>query len=415
METTHLHYPVSAEFTADGWESPGLDYSDYTRMSTHTHKLDSCRQIETPAWALNDHMLRKLLVRCCELRAGFYRPQPGSDEIRLQRAQHFLEHNVRPRQIATLEGLCRKYVTLKREGQSVRQLEIQIENLDTSLCISSRIPTIVAGLAYYYYRLGWDSVAVAQQLGLKPVHVRVWLSRLHGLWTRMQAPGPERKAEPIPKTLRPHVRVPDPAGIKRPRGRPRKVTQESAVVPAQGFGVSVDKAWASGATKVNSEIFKQNYASYIQLAAKYKVAPLPFDLWSLLQPECYAQELQPGRMSFDAWVKGKVGRPVVDVTGMQFASWKVLGFKGLFHGEAQWLCQCVCGKQSAVLGSDLRQGGSTQCRSCAARKGNARRAAIAAPAGPAEQTARPESQSGMPSPATRLGNPRAARSFCSAA
>lgn len=48
---------------------------------------------------------------------------------------------------------------------------------------------------------------------------------------------------------------------------------------------------------------------------------------------------------------------LIDLTGMQFGEWRVIEYAG----DRQWICECSCGKISAVLGSSLRNGRSKSC------------------------------------------------------
>ena len=53
---------------------------------------------------------------------------------------------------------------------------------------------------------------------------------------------------------------------------------------------------------------------------------------------------------------------LVDLSGRTFGEWRVLGQDGNAKGGgALWRCQCSCGAQSVVRGSDLRRGKSASC------------------------------------------------------
>jgi hypothetical protein len=47
----------------------------------------------------------------------------------------------------------------------------------------------------------------------------------------------------------------------------------------------------------------------------------------------------------------------IDLTGCQFRRWTVV----TFVGNRRWLCRCVCGREKAVAGYDLRSGKSRSC------------------------------------------------------
>lgn len=215
-------HPVNARRTVDGWITSGVAYEDYTRMSTQQHKPSGERRLPTPQWAVNDPMLRELLVAFMEERAGFRKRQNGPLMPRLERAKAAIIAQ-RPRMLATLDKLCSAYVQIKRAGgkydempddvvldileniegkkplpcmaQAARQfleardkrfLEIEIEGIDTYLRYTTNGGAdVVAAIVYLYYRAGLDSVGVGAELGLKPPHVRQTLWRLHDTWKQM--------------------------------------------------------------------------------------------------------------------------------------------------------------------------------------------------------------------------------------
>ncbi|MFZ2050453.1 MAG: hypothetical protein WAU69_05915 [Solirubrobacteraceae bacterium] len=212
-------YPVSAHKTAEGWFSTGLDFADYSRMGTQQRKPSGERRLPTPQWAVNDLMLRELLVSFMEERAGV-RKKRGELLERLARAQKMII-NQRPRLSAILDKLCRDYVHIKRFGayadlsdtevldiaeavfinrpllasdpsglgarqmltaKQARDWQIEIEGLDSLLRYSngpSAGAGTIAAVAFLYYRVGYDSVGVGMELGIKPPHVRQLLYRLH--------------------------------------------------------------------------------------------------------------------------------------------------------------------------------------------------------------------------------------------
>jgi len=236
-------YPVSARPVSDGWSSPGLAFEDYARMSTQQRKQSNERRLVTPLWAMNDKLLRELIVKFMEERAGFRKFPKCSIKVkdvchpnfwervyngqlllqtqsqRLERAKAAIIAQ-RPRKIEILDKLCKDYITIKRLGlkpgtaadewnyareqpylnvddpskgflleeeaefdaekKRKRELEIEIEGLDTYLRITENgSADIVAAIVYLYYRAGFDSVGVGAELALKPPHVRQTLWRLH--------------------------------------------------------------------------------------------------------------------------------------------------------------------------------------------------------------------------------------------
>jgi hypothetical protein len=95
-----------------------------------------------------------------------------------------------PGKVETLKSLSAEFAEVKRspepDERRIRELEIEIQNLDTDIVISSRLPEILVGIVYFYWGCGCDSVDVAERLGIKSVHVRQILWRLARTWKRMQ-------------------------------------------------------------------------------------------------------------------------------------------------------------------------------------------------------------------------------------
>ena len=218
--------PVSARITASGWISNGIDFESYARMQTTTRKTAGERRLPTPDWAMNNPMLRRVLVRFMEERAfskkerGTFTKDTGLRE-RLTRACARIMQK-RPAAIASLDKLCEEYVEIKQRGlnpqmtdkewneskaqpympwaegearyvdeqKRIKQLESEIEGIDTYLRISENGGAdVVAATVYLYYRTGLDSVGVGAELGLKPPHVRQTLFRLHQSAKRIDAEG----------------------------------------------------------------------------------------------------------------------------------------------------------------------------------------------------------------------------------
>lgn len=212
-------FPVAAWKTAEGWESTGLAYEDYTRFATHTHKESGERRLPTPNWALNNFQLAKVLVTFMEERSGLRKPSGGDLRERLKRAQDRIHEVVIPSYRKQLVELCLQFNRYKEKGRytewtdeqlreeytrkfhkdalpftdtvlapryrmeanTIEKTAILIENRDTFIRESVN-PTagagIIARIVYLYYRVGLDSVGVAQECGLKPPHVRQILWRL---------------------------------------------------------------------------------------------------------------------------------------------------------------------------------------------------------------------------------------------
>ena len=179
--------PVSAEVHAGGEiESTGISYSDFAFMQTSTRKLACGRRTETPSWAVNRSELARLIVRFWELRAGITKPRDGSLKDRLQYAEYVIQHKKVPRWREVLEKLCFERLATD-DPQRRRELEVEIRSVDTLIRTAEQGPSLIAGVIYFYYGVGFPSHEVGSLLGIRSVSVRQLLNRLRKIWRRMQS------------------------------------------------------------------------------------------------------------------------------------------------------------------------------------------------------------------------------------
>jgi hypothetical protein len=174
-------FPVSAEYDGESWSSPGIDFSDYSRMSTQQRKQSGERRLPTPVWSVNQSLLRAVLVRYLEKRAMLIKPQPGTEQERMQRALAVIEKS-RPLLEESLKQMCAGYVQLKKSGcdaARLKKLAEEIENHDSVLRMNNaNLAGTIIRIVHLYYRCRLDSVGVGMELGLKPPHVRQILWKL---------------------------------------------------------------------------------------------------------------------------------------------------------------------------------------------------------------------------------------------
>jgi len=234
-----------------------IAFVDFSRMGIHTHKLGAHRRLEPPAWALNDHTLRDVIIHSMHKRAtGTHwravAPGTGSPTERLARAQQKLSARV-PALTAVLKKLSALYVEAKRAGDARRtkELGIEIENYDTQIRFATNTPAILAGAVYYYWRVGFDSVATAQQLGLKPPHIRQLLWRLAKAAAELGfAPPPRKLTRAEIKAGHARARFKRTCRVSRPARRVRpshlKPCWAKAIALYQAGGRLIDIAVAMG-------------------------------------------------------------------------------------------------------------------------------------------------------------------------
>jgi len=172
----------------------GLSFDDLSRFQIqHRRSGVGGRRIETPPWALRPELTRMLLVRYLERRVGLRYPQPGTERERLDRAEQQLLKRV-PFLQATLKGLCERLVAgppyHQSDGKFIsrRVLEAEVLNADAQLRIAQRgmAGTILRAI-HLYYGAALDSVAVGNELGMRPPACRQLLFRLHATWKMMSA------------------------------------------------------------------------------------------------------------------------------------------------------------------------------------------------------------------------------------
>jgi len=189
--------PVYAEFIGGEIHSSNIAFDDYSRMTTQLHKLNVGRRYHAPAWALNDDDIRAVITRYMESRADFRYAQAGTDKERLERAQQKLKQK-RPELVARLDRLCAQFVAAKNDGLSIRADELaqKVEETDTQLVVLEDIHKRVAGIIYFYWRCGYNSVETGAELGLKPPHVRGILGRLLVVAESLHYAPPEAMSRP---------------------------------------------------------------------------------------------------------------------------------------------------------------------------------------------------------------------------
>ncbi len=168
---------VSARYTPEGWETTGISFADYDKMHVARRAKQQERRLDTPSWAVNDKELREVLLKFCE-RRFYLRPDPTivTDEQRIARIRK-KELAIADMEAPKLAGLRERYKTEPEEKRL--RLESDIQTFDSTLVMYRRgtLP-VVAAIVYYYLRMGYDSVQVAESVGLKPPAVRQILAKL---------------------------------------------------------------------------------------------------------------------------------------------------------------------------------------------------------------------------------------------
>jgi hypothetical protein len=172
---------VNARKTREGWDTTGIAFSDL-QLSMHVQRRQKVRErrLETPKWAVNDTELLAVVLNLCERRL-YLKPDPSvvTDKQRAARIRktelEFCEKRWKP--------LLRKmYDRLKDETDPYLKTKLseQIQNVDSCIMMARRSSiAVMVAVVYFYYRNGWDSVKVGEELKLHPPHVRQILARLY--------------------------------------------------------------------------------------------------------------------------------------------------------------------------------------------------------------------------------------------
>jgi len=164
----------------------GIAFSDYARMHVHRRERTQERRLPTPSWAVNNTELREVILKFVERRfylTGSRKMSGLTNEQRLARVRN-AEMKWADRMGVKLREAIRRYKEEQAAGVDPEKLNndhyMQIGNLDSQILMARRGNAAIASLVVYlYYRLGWDSVTVAEEIGIKPPHVRQTLARLY--------------------------------------------------------------------------------------------------------------------------------------------------------------------------------------------------------------------------------------------
>jgi hypothetical protein len=149
------------------------------------------RRKQTPEWATNDVLLREVLVQFMERRAFLNKPQAGTLKERLDRAEQTVAAQA-PKLRSQLERFIHEYRELTKVSKCkwqptgrMLELELEIQNTDRQLRIIRRgVAATLAAIVYMYFRLGFDSVTIAEQLDLTSTHIHQTIYKLSKLAER---------------------------------------------------------------------------------------------------------------------------------------------------------------------------------------------------------------------------------------
>jgi hypothetical protein len=171
----------------------GITFSDFDRMHIYRRRKTQTRRLPTPEYANNDASLRRVVLGFCEASLLIATPRSGSRDFYKNPEAERLERIARKAQYrtkevkATLDRLMDRHHAYAKTmtPEARRKLETEIKVYDARLLILPRLAALVTSVLYQYYRLGLDSVTVANELRVSPQYVRQLCRRAGLIWDEL--------------------------------------------------------------------------------------------------------------------------------------------------------------------------------------------------------------------------------------
>jgi hypothetical protein len=162
----------------DTWDTTGLSFSDFGSMRVKT-RTGQERRLPTPDWAMNDEKLREVILKYMENR--LYLPSTTEDDAtRRERIEAAIVYWM-PRRRVLLKRICGRFTEASKAGDTAQaeSLAIQAQCLDSEILMMQRgMMAQITTLLYRYYRVGWNSTQIAEELKIYPPAVRQILFRM---------------------------------------------------------------------------------------------------------------------------------------------------------------------------------------------------------------------------------------------
>lgn len=158
----HQSHAVEAEYTQEGWTSNGIAFEDYQRMQAQSSSVTIRHRRWRPAFAASDEKLRRVLLH----KAWSYvhnRHSSLPDDWKTVNA-------AATKKALELLKVGFKYCPAHKRGESAAHV--------AAVKHAGGYLELLAALAYRAWRLGQDSVGVAEALHMTPQSVRVNLQRM---------------------------------------------------------------------------------------------------------------------------------------------------------------------------------------------------------------------------------------------
>jgi hypothetical protein len=182
---------VSATKTPAGWDTPGISFGDFSTMHIQRREKVKERRLPRPDWVSDNDVIQGVVLNAAERR--LYLPHDGPTNDRRDRIKAESD-----RRLPSLkEKLHRAQFRFHEAAQSgaspdrLQRLAIQVGGADTEIIMLERgLVGMMVAVLYMYYNLGYTSVGVAEELGIKPPAVRMLLYTLHRAYARLQGADP---------------------------------------------------------------------------------------------------------------------------------------------------------------------------------------------------------------------------------
>jgi len=180
----------------------GIAFSDYAFMQTKLRR--GYPKFHTPQFVFSDRSFQRVIVAILERQVFGHKQAAklsGTLGERLQAAERRLQSR-RTGLLAALDRLCREYTDLKAAGDPlVPKLEQKITEIDSRLRFLERPAAYLSAILYLSWRLNYDSVSTAAELGLKAPSIRATLARARKVACEM---GLDALVQKVTKPPEPH-------------------------------------------------------------------------------------------------------------------------------------------------------------------------------------------------------------------
>ena len=180
---------VSATKTPEGWDTTGISFGDFSTM--HIQRRAKCkeRRLPRPDWVSDNEVIQAVVLSAAERR--LYLPHDGPQDDRRARITAESERRLPALREKLKRALFRHHeaATSGACPDRLQRLAIQVSGADTEIVMLERgVVGMMVAVLYMYYNLGYTSVGVAEELGIKPPAVRMILYTLHRAHARLLDP-----------------------------------------------------------------------------------------------------------------------------------------------------------------------------------------------------------------------------------